>query len=126
MSKATYERVIEQWAGATGMKPWPVDTVMNVEIAGTVTGLIYEEDRNPHVLHVLADLGRVTRPDLATTLLQLNYELDRESSTFFALDPANDSVILRMTVPLTEDLDGSLLPAEIHSAVEYARQQLVA
>ena len=122
MSRENFRNVIDGWCRATGMQPWPADVDMNVDIDGVTTGLIYDEERAPHVLHVLSDLGHYEAAGLHRKLLELNAEIEFEHGVYFALDASRGSVVLRMTVALAEDVDGAELPQKISEAMRCRTQ----
>jgi len=126
MSVEVYGRVIQEWCGATGMTPWEPAEDMNVEVDGTVVGLIYNGDLDPGTLHLYFDLGHLEYPDLHKTLLQANALIEPDGHGYFALHPESGSVVYRSDLALTEQTSGSALPELLGSLLDVARQRVLA
>lgn len=118
-----YERVIQSWCEATGMSPWPLDAQQHIELDGHTVGLLYDAGQPLH-LDVLFELGHVGGTDLAHELLELNARVDLPHGGCYALHPGAGTVVYRLRLALTEDLDGATLPLLLNEALQQARQLL--
>jgi len=108
------------------MAAWDPAEDMNVEVDGTVVGLIHDGDLDPGTLHLYFDLGYLEYPDLHKTLLQENARIEPDAGGYFALHPESGSVVYRAELSLTEQTSGSALPELIASLLAGARQRLLA
>jgi len=124
MSIENYRRVIQQWCAVTGMQPWEPDSDMHVDINDITVGLIYDSERCPDRLHVMADLGAFEFPDLATNMLKMNMLVNPEVSSYFALHPDTGNAVYRLDLSLTHETDGAMLPAQIASILTNAQEFL--
>ena len=124
MNAQTYGRVIHEWCNATGMQPWATGADMHVEVGDAVVGMLYDEENAPQLLHLYVDLGHVQSYGLHTRLLQHNIALVSPGSGYFALHPEEGNVVYRVSLPLTEQTCGALLPQQLADLIAHARARL--
>ena len=92
--------------------------------ADTVVGLIYDEELAPRILCLHLDLGRVEQVDLYRELLEANMLIAAPETGYFAVHPNSGSIVYRVNLPLTSDVDGGHLAGVILDFLELAQGKL--
>ena len=123
-SRRTCERVIEEWAAATGMPAWPIEEDMHVDIDGTLVGLVHGGSASPQTLHVYIELGSQDSPGLHRKLLELNMTVDAREAGCYCIHPQSGAIVYRSSMHLDENASGSELPARIAGLIDGARARL--
>ena len=116
---------MREWCQATDTAPWQPGECANFAVRDFDVGLLIKVNDQREMLHVFADLGVQSSPVLLEHLLRLNCDLGVADHGSYALHPDNDAIVYRMSICLTEAIDGATLPQLLESRLDEARVRVI-
>lgn len=116
---------MREWCQATDTAPWQPGECANFAVRDFDVGLLIKVNDQREMLHVFADLGVQSSPVLLEHLLRLNCDLGVPDHGSYALHPDKDAIVYRMSICLTEAIDGATLPQLLESRLDEARVRVI-